>query len=144
MIDRRSFLKFTALAPIVGVLGMGVKNLSAAVIPPTTIPISAFDRVNVRILLLEIETALKETLTPFMFQKYNYKTREKVEHKITTMLTNFKVQRRLRYYRVQVDEQNNSNPNELTVDLWIAPSRIIEIVPINVTISNNNNFRELK
>lgn len=99
---------------------------------------SALDRMNVRLLLVVIEPAIKELLEDYLFELNDRATRSEVEQKIASYMTNIQARRGVTDFQVVCDETNNLpqdiDNNKLIVDLFIKPTRSIEYIPFRVVI----------
>lgn len=99
---------------------------------------SALDRLNVRLLLIVIEPAIKEFLEDYLFEINDASTRAEVEQKIATYMEKIQAKRGVTEFQVICDTTNNTpqdiDNNRLIVDLFIKPSRSIEEIPFRVVI----------
>lgn len=103
---------------------------------------SALDRMNVRLLLIVIEPAIKEFLENYLFELNDVATRAIIETKLESYLETIKARKGITDYDVVCDDSNNSaediDANRLNVDVFIKPSRSIEEIPVRVVITPNN------
>ena len=126
--------------PSDGIIVFGQKTLQRK---PT-----AFDRVNVRRLFLDLEKRTKETIKYFIFEPNTFLTRTKVVDTLTPIFENAKQTQGVYDYLIVCDERNNTSArienNELIVDIYIKPVRAAEFILVNFYAVNNDvNFEEL-
>lgn len=123
-------INMVRFAPGRGIVIWGQKTLSSRP--------SALDRLNVRLLLIVIEPAIKRALEDFLFELNDDGTRAIVEQLIRSYMDNIKGRRGVEDFRVVCDESNNTpndiDNNRLIVDLYIKPTRSIEEIPFRVVI----------
>lgn len=117
-------------APGRGIVIWGQKTLSSRP--------SSLDRLNVRLLLIVIEPALKEFLEEYLFEFNDVGTRTEVTVKIEAYLENIKGRRGIFDYQVVCDDSNNTpqviDNNQLIVDVFIKPNKSIETIPLRIVI----------
>lgn len=103
---------------------------------------SALDRLNVRLLLIVIEPAIKAFLEDYLFDLNDEGTRAVIEGKLEGYLETIKARKGITGYDVVCDESNNSpediDANRLNVDIFVKPSRSIEDIPVRVVITPNS------
>lgn len=103
---------------------------------------SALDRLNVRLLLIVIEPAIKLFLEDYLFELNDEGTRAIIETKLESYLETIKARRGITDYDVVADDSNNSpedvDANRLNVDIFIKPTRSVEEIPVRVVITPNN------
>jgi len=109
---------------------------------------SAFDRINVRRLFLNLETATKNTAKFFVFEPNTLFTRTQVVNVLTPIFENAKNTEGLYDYRIVCSELNNTpdviDNNELKVDIYIQPVRTAEFILVNfIATRTGANFDEL-
>lgn len=96
---------------------------------------SAFDRINVRRLFLNLERATRETTKYFVFEPNTVVTRTQVVNVLTPLFENAKATEGLYDYLIVCDERNNTasviDNNELIVDIYIKPTRAAEFILVN-------------
>lgn len=96
---------------------------------------SAFDRINVRRLFLNLERAVRETTKQFVFEPNTVVTRTQVVNVLTPLFENAKATQGLYDYLIVCDERNNIpsviDNNELIVDIYIKPTRAAEFILVN-------------
>jgi hypothetical protein len=102
---------------------------------------SALDRLNVRLLLVVIEPAIKEFLENYLFELNDTATRSIIETQLESYLETIRARRGITDYDVVCDDSNNSpadiDANRLNVDIFIKPSISIEEIPVRVVITPN-------
>lgn len=100
---------------------------------------SALDRLNVRLLLIVIEPAIKKLLENFLFELNDASVRSIIETKLESYLESIKARKGVTDYDVVADDTNNSDSdvdnNRLNVDIFIRPTRSIEDIPVRVVIT---------
>lgn len=109
---------------------------------------SAFDRINVRRLFLNLEKATRDTAKFFVFEPNTLLTRTRVINTLTPLFENAKNTEGLYDYLIVCDERNNPpsviDNNELVVDIYLKPVRAAEFILINfVATRTDTNFEEL-
>lgn len=116
-----------AFFPGDGFTVFGQKTLQAA---PT-----AFDRINVRRLFLNLEKSTRATMKYFVFEPNTLLTRTRVINTLTPIFENAKNTEGLYDYLIVCDERNNTpdviDQNELIVDIYIKPVRAAEFILVN-------------
>ena len=142
---QRDQLYRVALNPVTqfpneGIIIFGQKTLQRK---PT-----AFDRVNVRRLFLDLEKRTKETIKHFIFEPNTFLTRTKVVNTLTPIFENCKQTEGVYDYLIVCDERNNTSArienNELVVDIYLKPVRAAEFILVNFYAVNNDvNFEEI-
>lgn len=114
-----------------GIVVWGQKTLQARA--------SALDRLNVRLLLIVIEPAIKELLENFLFDLNEPAVRAIIEGQIEDYLETIRAKKGITDYDVVCDDTNNSaadiDSNRLNVDVFIKPTRSIEEIPVRVVIT---------
>ena len=126
--------------PNEGIIVFGQKTLQRK---PT-----AFDRVNVRRLFLDLEKRTRTTLKSFIFEPNTFLTRTKVVNTLTPIFENCKQTEGVYDYLIVCDERNNTSArienNELIVDIYLKPVRAAEFILVNFYAVNNDvNFEEI-
>ena len=116
-----------AFFPGDGFVVFGQKTLQAA---PT-----AFDRINVRRLFLNLEKATRRTVKYFVFEPNTLLTRTRVINTLTPIFENARNTEGLYDYLIVCDERNNTpdviDQNELVVDIYLKPVRAAEFILVN-------------
>lgn len=114
-----------------GIVVWGQKTLQARA--------SALDRLNVRLLLIVIEPAIKELLENFLFDLNEPAVRAIIEGQIEDYLEVIRSKKGITAFDVVADDTNNSaadvDANRLNVDIFIKPTRSIEEIPVRVVIT---------
>jgi hypothetical protein len=126
--------------PAEGIVVFGQKTLQRK---PT-----AFDRVNVRRLFLDLEKRTRETLKYFVFEPNTFLTRNKVVNTLTPIFENCKQTEGVYDYLIVCDSRNNPasviDQNELRVDIYLKPVRAAEFILVNFYAVNTDvNFEEI-
>lgn len=96
---------------------------------------SAFDRINVRRLFLNLEKATDATVRYFVFEPNTLLTRTRVLNELRPIFENAKNTEGLYDYLIVCDERNNTpaviDANELVVDIYLKPVRTAEFILVN-------------
>jgi len=109
---------------------------------------SAFDRINVRRLFLNLEAATRDTVKFFVFEPNTLFTRTQVVNVLTPIFENAKNTEGLYDYLIICDERNNTpdiiDQNELKVDIYLKPVRSSEFILVSFYATRTGqNFQEL-
>ena len=109
---------------------------------------SAFDRINVRRLFLNLEKITKDTSKFFVFEPNTLFTRTQVVNTLSPIFENAKNTEGLYDYRIVCSELNNTpqviDDNELRVDIYIQPVRVAEFILVNFYATRTGtNFDEI-
>ena len=109
---------------------------------------SAFDRINVRRLFLNLEKATANTVKYFVFEPNTLLTRTRIVNTLTPIFENAKNTEGLYDYLIVCDERNNTpnviDQNELVVDIYLKPVRTAEFILVNFYATRTaTNFNEL-
>lgn len=133
----RDSLYFNAINPIMSVLGEGQGIILGQ--KTATATASAFDRINVRRLLITIEKAIATSLRPFLFQFNEETTRNQIKGIINPYLGRIKARRGLYDFKVVCDETNNTDDvidaNGMLVDVFVQPTKVAEFIQVNVIVT---------
>lgn len=109
---------------------------------------SAFDRINVRRLFLNLETATRNTAKYFVFEPNTLFTRTRVVNTLSPLFDNAKNTEGLYDYLIVCDERNNTpdiiDNYELKIDIYIKPVRTAEFVLVSFYATRTSqDFQEL-
>jgi len=109
---------------------------------------SAFDRINVRRLFLNLEVATRDTVKYFVFEPNTLFTRTQVINTLTPIFENAKNTEGLYDYLIICDERNNTpdviDQNEMKVDIYLKPVRAAEFILVSFYATRTGqNFQEL-
>ena len=109
---------------------------------------SAFDRINVRRLFLNLETAVRDTIKFFVFEPNTFFTRTRIVNTLSPIFDRAKNTEGLYDYLIVCDERNNTpdviDANELKVDIYIKPVRTAEFILVSFYATRTGqNFQEL-
>ena len=109
---------------------------------------SAFDRINVRRLFLNLEKATASTVKFFVFEPNTVLTRTRIINTLTPLFTNAKNTEGLYDFLIVCDERNNPpsviDANTLVVDIYLKPVRTAEFILVNFyATQTSQNFSEL-
>ncbi len=111
-------------APGRGILIMGQKTMLSRP--------SDLQDINVRLLLVVIEPAIKEALEDFLFEFNDATTRGIVRSRITAYLNNILSRRGVTDFEVKVDGENNTAEdianNRMNVWVFVKPNKVIETI----------------
>lgn len=135
-----------SINPIISIPGEG-----AAVVwgqKTSTAKPSAFDRVNVRRLLITLEKAVATATKYALFEFNDEFTRARIVGMIEPFLRDVKGRRGLYDFLVVCDNSNNTpeviDRNELVVDVYLKPTRVAEFIRINMRVTRTDaDFTEL-
>ena len=110
---------------------------------------SAFERVNVRLLFLDLERFAYNVSRTFKYQVNNTYTREQFVQTLKPKFEDYTLRGGIYEYLIKVDETNNTpetiDANELRGDIFIKPARLIEFVLLNFcATSTATDFTELQ
>lgn len=101
---------------------------------------SALDRINVRRLMIYIEKSIGNSLLPFVFEPNSESTRLRVKSIIDGFLDGIGTSG-LQEYQTICDTSNNTSAvidnNELIVDIFVKPTRTVEIIKLNYIITKS-------
>jgi hypothetical protein len=109
---------------------------------------SAFDRINVRRLFLNLETSTRDTLKYFVFEPNTLFTRTQIINTITPIFDNAKNTQGIFDYLIICDERNNTpaviDDNTIIIDIYIKPVRAAEYILCNFYATRTGtNFQEI-
>lgn len=109
---------------------------------------SAFDRINVRRLFLNLETAVRDTIKFFVFEPNTFFTRTRIVNTLSPIFDRAKNTEGLYDYLIVCDERNNTpdviDANELKVDIYIKPVRTAEFILVSFYATRTGqDFQEL-
>jgi len=98
---------------------------------------SAFDRINVRRLFLNVEKRAEQLAKGVLFEQNDFVTRSGFSSSIDSYLSEVQARRGLTDYLVVCDETNNTadviDRNEFVAELYLKPTRSINYVTVTVT-----------
>ena len=102
---------------------------------------SSLDRVNVRLLLVQIEPAIEALLEDFLFELNDAASRSVAVTLIDSYMDNIKAKRGVTDYQVISDTSNNTDADidagRMIVDLLLRPTGSIEDIPLRVVLTSN-------
>jgi len=109
---------------------------------------SAFDRINVRRLFLNLETATRNTVKYFIFEPNTLFTRTQIINSLTPIFDNAKNTQGIYDYLLICDERNNTpaviDDNSVVIDVYIKPVRAAEYILCNFYATRTGtNFQEI-
>ena len=109
---------------------------------------SAFDRINVRRLFLNLETATRDTVKYFLFEPNTLFTRTQIINSLTPIYDNAKNTQGIYDYLLICDERNNTpetiDDNTIIIDVYIKPVRAAEYILCNFYCTRTGtNFQEI-
>lgn len=143
--QNRDELYVNSINPIMAIPGEG-----SAVVwgqKTSTATPSAFDRVNVRRLLIHLEKSISTAVNIGLFEFNDAFTRSRLFNIIDPFLRSVESRRGLYAYKVVVDETNNTNEvidqNGLVIDIYLQPTKTAEFIAVNVIVTPTGaNFNE--
>lgn len=131
--------------PIVSLRGSGITLFGdkTALSSP-----SAFDRINVRRLFLNIERRVDALAQGVLFEQNDTATRAGFSSAVTSYLAEIKADRGLADFLVVCDESNNTpsviDRNEFVADIYLQPTRSINFITITLTATRTGvSFEEV-
>jgi len=102
---------------------------------------SAFDRINIRLLLNELKPAITKYLEQFLFELNTESVRASIIATITSYLVGIHSRNGISDFKVVCDRSNNTAQDEinntLNVDVYIQPIYSIEYINFTTVIKNN-------
>ena len=109
---------------------------------------SAFDRINVRRLFIEVKDFVVRQARLRLFEFNTPLTRESFKRQINTYLQFVQDEQGLSDYRVICDETNNTNAiieeNRFVADIYIKPTYVINFIKLNFTaVGQSVEFEDL-
>jgi hypothetical protein len=112
-----------------------------------TLP-SALDRLNVRLLLIVLEPAIKKALESFVFEFNDEATRLIVRSMLESYLQNIKARGGIYEFYVKCDEENNTPEDidnyRMNVWVFIQPTKSAEFIKVPIIITRTGaNFGEI-
>jgi hypothetical protein len=142
----RDNLYVNSINPIITIPGEGTGIVFGQ--KTATSVASAFDRVNVRRLLITIEKAVATGLRPFVFEFNDTTNRDRVKGVLNPFLAGIKARRGLFDFLVVCDETNNTaqiiDLNQMVVDIYLKPTKVAEFIQVNVIVtSTGTEFSEV-
>lgn len=100
---------------------------------------SALDRLNVRLLLVVIEPAIKAALEDFLFELNDVATRSTAKHMVDSYMDNVKARRGVYDFLSVCDTTNNTpqdiDEHKMNMWLFIKPVISVEYIPFTVIIT---------
>ena len=144
--QNRDDLYVNALNPVMSIPGEGVMIVwgqKTALAKP-----SAFDRLNVRRLLITLEKAVATASRYALFEFNDEFTRARLRALIEPFLRDVKGRRGLYDFEVVIDESNNTaeviDKNALVIDIYLKPTKVAEFIQVNMKVTRTDaNFEEL-
>ena len=109
---------------------------------------SAFDRINVRRLFINLETLVRNTVKSFIFEPNTLFTRTQVINTISPFFENAKNTAGVYDYLIICDEKNNTaaviDDNTMVVDIYLKPTRTAEYILVNFyATKTSQDFNEI-
>jgi hypothetical protein len=103
---------------------------------------SLLNRLNVRLLLIVVSTALKSFLEDYLFELNDRATRSEIEQKISDYMGNILARRGVTRFQVICDETNNTpqviDNNQLICDVLLTPTGSVEDIPLRLVLVNSS------
>lgn len=135
--QNRDELYVNSINPIMAIAGQGsavVWGQKTATATP-----SAFDRVNVRRLLIHLEKSIATAVNIGLFEFNDTFTRTRLFNIIDPFLRSVQNRRGLYAYKVVIDASNNTNEvidqNGLVIDIYLQPTKVAEFIAVNVIVT---------
>ena len=121
-----------ATFPNTGVVVFGQKTLQKKK--------SALDRVNVRRLLIELKTTIKQIADTLVFEQNTVATRNDFTSQVNPYLASIQQRQGLFSYRVVMDETNNTpttiDNNQLIGAIYVQPTRTAEFIVLDFNVTS--------
>jgi phage tail sheath protein FI len=101
---------------------------------------SALDRLNVRLMLTDIEPGIQNALESFLFELNDTATRNLAVAMIESYMAGIQARRGVSEYLVVCDESNNTPSDidnyRMNVDVFVRPNKAVEFIPLRVVITS--------
>lgn len=100
---------------------------------------SALDRVNVRRLMIELKRVVRNMASGILFEQNDKQLRDTFKKNLDNYLESVVKRRGLYGYKTVVEEVNTPDVidrNEFRCKIWIQPTKVIEFIYIDFTITN--------
>ena len=109
---------------------------------------SAFSRVNVRTLFLDLERFVANVARNYRYTVNNAYTREQFVHTLRAKFEDYAVRNGIYDYMIVCDESNNTpetiDANELRCAIYVKPARLVEFVLVDfIAAKSGANFSEI-
>ena len=109
---------------------------------------SAFNRVNVRTLFLDLERYVYNMSKNFKYTVNNQYTRQQYVQTLATKFNDYQSRSGIVDYKIICDDTNNTpetiDANELRASIYIKPSRLIEYILVDfICTKSGTNFEEI-
>ncbi len=142
----KDLLYSNSINPVVSILGEGAAIILGQKTATSTA--SAFDRINVRRLLITIEKAIATALRTFMFEFNDEPTRSAILGVLNPYMSQIQARRGVYAFQVVCDDSNNTaeviDQNGLVVNVYVKPTKVAEFIQINVVVAKTGtNFDEI-
>lgn len=144
--QNRDDLYVNAINPIISIPGEG--NAVVYGQKTATAIASAFDRLNVRRLLIFLEKAIATAARTGLFEFNDAFTRQRLFSMIEPFLRTVKARRGLYDYKLIIDDTNNTSEvidaNGLVIDVYLKPTKVAEFIQVNaVVVKTGVSFSEV-
>jgi phage tail sheath protein FI len=100
---------------------------------------SALDRVNVRRLLIELKSTIKQIADSLVFEQNTASTRNDFISQVNPYLSSIQQRQGLNAYRVVMDETNNTSTvidnNQLVGAIYLQPVRTAEFIVLDFNVT---------
>lgn len=110
---------------------------------------SALDRVNVRRMLIYVQTNIERALNQFVFENNNSLTRSRVTSLTTAFMDTVLAGGGVYEYTIVCDESNNTptviDQNKLNIDLYVQPTKTAEFIQFTTIVTRTGvSFGDVK
>jgi len=144
--QNRDDLYVNAINPIINIPGEGAGVVYGQ--KTATAIASAFDRVNVRRLLIFLEKTVATAAKTGLFEFNDAFTRQRLFGIIEPFLRTVKSRRGLYDYLLVIDESNNTSSvidaNGMVIDMYLKPAKTAEFINVNAVVTaSGTNFAEV-
>jgi phage tail sheath protein FI len=102
---------------------------------------SAFDRINVRRLLIELRRRVRKVALRVLFQQNREATLQQFKDLVTPILREIKTQKGVDNFQVDIDTTTTTEADiqnkTIRGKIWVAPTKTLEFVSLDFVLNNN-------
>jgi len=103
---------------------------------------TSFDRINVRSLFNHVEKEVIKYLREYIFEENTLYTRRQITYEVKRILEEARSNRGIQAGYVEV-HPSQSNPNEITVDVYIKPIYMVEYIHLRMNNVGTNTISQI-
>jgi hypothetical protein len=103
---------------------------------------TSFDRINVRSLFNHIEKEVVKYLREYIFEENSLYIRRQITYEVKRILEDARAARGIQAGFIEV-HPSESNPNEITVDVYIKPTYMVEYIHLRMNNVGTNTISEI-